>query len=375
MVDPIKIHTGIGLMSGSSLDGLDIALCKFVLDNETQLVNHWELLKAETVPYPPVWEDRLKQLTKASAYQLAEAHANLGYLWSQMIATFLEDTPQSPDYIASHGHTIFHYPESRFTTQIGDGATMAFHCEIPVITDFRSTDVAAGGQGAPLAPFADLHLFKGSQLFLNLGGISNISAHTNKGWIAFDIAPANQMLNFLANQIGFSFDPEGKYARKGHLQPALMTQLSANSYFQKPPPKSLDNTWVQAEIIPIIDRFECTVEDKLHTSCVFIARQIANAISFLELGQNGMQLLVTGGGALNHFLIECLENALPNNIQLSLPDLQIIQYKEAILMALLGAYRLEGWPNTLGTVTGASGNTVGGAIYWGAKHPKESDNE
>ncbi len=364
----------LGLMSGSSLDGLDMAICRFELQDGA--VQHWALLAGQTVPYPQRWQERLRALPQASARDLAHAHVELGHWMGEAVKAFLLQYPQwPPDLIASHGHTIFHFPEQGFTTQIGDGAAIAAITGISTVCDFRSTDLALGGQGAPLAPLADRLLFSQYDFMLNLGGIANMTCRIDQRYIAFDVGGANQILNALAQTLGLSYDDGGRLAASGKLIPGLKDALDRLPYFQLPPPKSLGNDWVQRHQTDLCMRWPAPVEDRLHTVCLHIAGQIAHALAQVRMTEDwrlpAYSALATGGGAFNAFLIRLILEACNQiaPVSLHIPDASIVSMKEAILMALMGALRLEGQANCLSSVTGARQDAIGGAVYAGWSKP------
>jgi anhydro-N-acetylmuramic acid kinase len=357
----------LGLMSGSSLDGLDIAFCAFEFANNT--VTKWQILAAETMAYSAEWQQCLRDLPYANGRDLLLAHAHYGHYVGALANDFFKKYQIQPDFIASHGHTIFHFPKEKMTLQIGDGAAIAAVTGYPVVCDFRAMDVALGGQGAPMAPIADRYLFFQYDFMLNLGGIANITANIHGKYLAFDIGGANQVLNKLVEPLGLEYDDGGRLAASGQLNSTLLQQADALPYHHKSYPKSLGNDWVQEQLIPIYTNFEAPVEDKLHTACVQIARQIAKSISDLVLKENfqksGYKLLATGGGAFNHFLIQCLQTACNEllGVEIVVPEERIVGFKEAAMIALAGALRWNGQPNFLASVTGASRDAIGGAVY------------
>jgi len=368
-VENRKTYRALGLMSGSSLDGLDVAFCEFQMENSHLVA--WQILQAETVPYDVTWQEKLQQLPRASGQELALGHAHFGHYLGELTLGFIQKHQIEPDFIASHGHTIFHFPNEKMTLQIGDGAAMAAATGYPVVSDFRAMDVALGGQGAPLAPIADRLLFPGYDFYLNLGGIANITCDVNGKFIAFDIGGANQLLNFLARQLNKPFDEGGALAASGTLHAGLLAKANALPYFEQTYPKSLGNDWVQEQLIPIFRHYKATVADKLHTACLHIAWQIAKQVTAIieqeALQKEAYQLFVTGGGAHNDFLLQCLEQACAKapNIEIVIPDPLIISFKEAALMALMGVLRQENRPNCMATVTGASRDAIGGALHQG----------
>lgn len=359
----------LGLMSGSSLDGLDLACCTFMLsdDRPWPRVVDWRINQAETLAYPAEWVNRLSQAPDLSGRELWALHTAYGQYLGQRLADYLQQHRLSPDLIASHGHTIFHDPTRKFTTQIGDGAAISVLTGLTTVSDFRSQDIAAGGQGAPLAPLADRLLLSDYDFCLNLGGISNLSARCADSYVAFDIGGANQILNALVQPLGMAYDDKGKLARQGKYLPELAQQQDSLAYFRQQYPKSLGNDWVREQQTQAFVNYEAAIPDKLHTACRHMARQVAQAVQQvgerekLDTSQPG-RMVVTGGGAYNDFLIECIQEALPA-MEVELPERQIIDYKEAALMALMGCLRLLGLPNCMRSVTGADFDTCGGVIH------------
>lgn len=364
--------SALGLMSGSSLDGVDLAWCQFTFDavDPTHLID-WKLIEGATIPYPVMWENRLRNAPQLNGRELWQLHIDLGHFYGASCQEFLTNSGAKVDFVASHGHTVFHFPQTKMTTQIGDGAAMAATLELPVIDQFRSQDMALGGQGAPLAPLADKYLFLAYRGNLNLGGIANVSIRTPDGYIAFDVGGANQVLDALAQEAGLAYDDQGQLARSGTLQAELLAAANALPYFQQPPPKSLGNDWVQEVLLPIFQDTQYSLADRLHTFCLHCAEQIAKGIAQIQQSHNlpaqsEEQLLVAGGGAFNIFLCECVAEAI-RSMQLVVADAEIAAYKEAILMALAGALRWLEQPNVLPSATGASRASVGGAIHWGGR--------
>lgn len=355
----------IGLMSGSSLDGLDMAHCTFVFDEAHRLTS-WTINAADCASYLPEWTMRLRALPQGSALELAKCHADFGRYTGELVNLFLANNPQLPltDYVASHGHTIFHSPLERFTTQIGDGAAIAAVTNLPVIADFRSVDVALEGQGAPVAPIADRDLFSGHDFYLNLGGIANISSLNqggSGGIVAFDICACNAPMNALTQTIGLEYDENGTLAASGKRVLRLEAILAADDYFIKSAPKSLANQWVFEHATSPLLSFDATIEDKLATMVAHITEHIALSIEeFRHKGKSSV--LVTGGGAFNTFLIDELRKLLPQH-DIIVPDTIAVKFKEAALMAYMGALRALNRPNVMKSVTGATRDSIGGCIY------------
>lgn len=343
-------------MSGTSLDGLDLALCAF--DKKDDSAIQWRLLAADTVPYPDEWVDRLSSLEEASAYNYALANVRLGRYFGQQVALFRQRHDEPVDAVASHGHTIFHQPHLGLTTQIGDGDALAAESGLPVVFNFRTLDVALGGQGAPLVPIGDQLLFGSYGACLNLGGIANISFSNAAGnRVGYDICPCNMALNALSRQVGRKYDKDGIMASCGRVLPELMYAMEALPFYAQPAPKSLGKEWFVDQFLPLISDEHHPVADRMRTAVQHIASRIAAEVRAI----GAKSLLVTGGGAKNKFLIQALSDLL-TDCRVVVPEDDIIDYKEAIVFALLGYLRLAGLPNCLPSVTGASRPCVGGCV-------------
>lgn len=348
----------VGAMSGTSLDGLDIAFCEFsVKDNELRA---FSILDAHTFSYSEE-EKNMLSLMKASAQELAQADFAFGRKIGISVKAFLEERGLQADMVASHGHTIFHQPALGFTTQIGNGAAISAMIGLPVVSDFRSMDVALEGQGAPLVPIGDLLLFQEYHYCLNLGGIANISVKKEGSIFAYDICPANMPLNLLVNQIGLEFDRNGDIARSGKVHNELLAKLDSLTFYQQPFPKSLGKEWVDTEFLPLIESFDIPLKDKLATVCEHISIQIANEIA--QSPSHNAKLLVTGGGAFNSHLVTLIQDKLRSKCEVVVPDKQLVNFKEALIFAFLGLLRVQNKPNALKSVTGAQADNIGGALY------------
>jgi len=345
----------IGLMSGTSLDGVDLAHCVFHLAD-----GRWsfEIKEAETVSYSDSWKSRLASLPSKSAMEFVAADREYGDYLGQLVKKFISNNHLQVDFVSSHGHTIFHQPEKRITSQIGSGAALAAACGLPVVCDFRSLDVALGGQGAPLVPVGDRLLFSDYDYCLNLGGIANISFEKNSERIAFDICPANMPLNALAQMEGQAYDKDGALARKGYIHETLLNNLNSLDYYSLAYPKSLGREWVEDKFFPLLNTNSLSIADRLCTCCEHIAIQIANVIK--SNGDTG-KLYITGGGAFNKFLVERISEHLSS--QIMLPEAKLVNYKEALIFAFLGVLRWRGENNCLKSVTGASKDSCSGAVY------------
>ena len=356
-------------MSGSSLDGLDLAFCRFELSPGSARgpLTDWELLAADTRPYPAGWQDRLRAAPALSGRELWRLHAALGQLYGDWSAQFLAGRTPAADLISSHGHTVHHFPAEGFTTQIGDGAAIAARSGIATVDQLRSADVALGGQGAPLAPLADRYFFPQYPACLNLGGIANLSVRKDATYLAFDISGANQVLDRLAQERGQAYDANGDLARRGQFRAELNKRLEALPFLAQAYPKSLDNGWVREQQWPILRDFPAPAEDRLRTFCEHLAEQIAAHLRRVRLREGlpatGLRLLATGGGVHNGFLMACLRRACGSEVEIVIPPPPLADAKEAAFIALAGAFRLLNIPNSYASVTGARFDAVNGALY------------
>lgn len=356
----MSVYHILGVMSGSSLDAIDYALVRFHVRGAQ--VTRWELLHTHAQPVTATWKKRLGDLPSADLPHVLRAHVELGAMIGTQCREIAAQTGVIPDAIASHGHTVLHHPAAGYSLQIGHPAHIAKLTGCKVITDFRSNDIAAGGQGAPLAPVADKFLFAGHDWYLNLGGIANITHVPVDGPVrAWDIAPCNQVLNALAAKAHRRYDAGGAMARKGTVDEFLLELLAMPVLLPVRRPFSLDNTWVRQQYFPILDNAPFSNHDKLATVTEFIAASVAAQISGISGRQKEMSLFVSGGGAHNTFLIERIDARIAP-VRLVVPDTQIVDFKEAILMALCGLFRLLDMPNAFASVTGARCDTVNGLI-------------
>lgn len=347
----------LGLMSGTSLDGLDLALVN--ITDAVDGLKH-EIVAAETIEYDQKQRDALANAKTLSGEKLFELHHKFGVLLGQCALNFLKKHQLTCDLIASHGHTVFHQPANGFTTQIGHGADIAAISGITTVCDFRSLDVALGGQGAPLVPLGDELFFGAYDFCLNLGGIANISFRKNNRRIAFDICPVNMALNYIATACGHKFDSDGKIAASGKLNTALLDKLNALEFYSKPYPRSLGAEWFHEYFQPVLDSSNAALNDKMNTITHHIAKQIADSLNISDNKLNAT-LLVTGGGTKNKFLLQKIQES--SSVQIIVPDEKIIDFKEALIFALLGFLRINNNKNTLASVTGAKSDSVGGAVY------------
>lgn len=360
------IYRVIGVMSGSSLDGLDMAFVEF-----EEIGGKWnyEIKAANCKVYSAEWAERLKSATSLSAYDYLLLHSAYGKYIGDQLNEFIEefDLHHKVQLISSHGHTTFHAPHAGMTAQLGDGAAIAAATEINVVSDLRAIDVAFGGQGAPIVPIGEKLLFPEYSHYLNLGGIANISFKGSDGYVAFDVCAANRVLNMLAQDTGKEYDEGGVVASTGKVYTPLLTRLNSLPYYALPHPKSLANSFGINQVYPLINGFDIPIEDKLRTYVEHIVMQIAYSIQKLSANKpiEG-KLLVTGGGAFNQFLISRLTAMLQSfSIEVVVPDAKLVNYKEALVMALIGVLRWREEYNVLNSVTGARRSSIGGAVWIG----------
>lgn len=345
-------------MSGTSLDGLDIAYCHFSNNDGSW---KFDLIASKSVSYTQTWERNLQTAINMGAEKLLELDVAYGKFLGAQVNGFIESNQLEVDFIASHGHTVFHQPENGFTFQIGSGQEISIATDKKVISDFRSKDVAFGGQGAPLVPIGDQLLFGEYVACLNLGGIANISFTANKKRVAFDIGMANMLLNYLANQLDKTYDASGLIARSGSVDKSLLEKLNKLSYFKLSYPKSLGYEWFLSDVQPIIDASTISIEDKLCTAVEHEAIQICNVLKN-EIFEKG-EVLITGGGAFNTFMMDRIEHYTPSHLKITVPDNETIDFKEAIIFAFMGVLNERKEPNCLKSVTGASVDVSGGEVF------------
>lgn len=361
----------IGIMSGTSLDGIDFCYVRFK-NTESDGKGKWsyEILKAEDESYPQELKNKLNTAQNFSALEYARLNSDYGLYLGTRIRDFIKRSGATPDYIACHGQTIFHQPEIQFTGQIGSGAGIAAKTGVDTICDFRTTDVALGGQGAPLVPIGDRHLFGDYDYCLNLGGFSNISFESFKEnpdgkriatRTAFDISPVNYVLNYYMRTIGKDYDRDGALARSGKICRELLDKLNNLPFYTQEGPKSLGREWVENEVIPLIESYKISIEDKLCTFCEHAAIQTSRNVKGKE-GGGISTVLVTGGGAFNKFLMERFQANAPQ-CKYVIPDAETVNFKEALIFAFLGALYMADIPNCMSSVTGAAYDCIGGALY------------
>jgi anhydro-N-acetylmuramic acid kinase len=347
----------LGLMSGTSLDGLDLALCTFWYIDDYL---HYQIENAETIVYSQEWEQLLSKAHELSGEQLIDLHHKYGEYLGICVDEFINSNrieKSAIDLVSSHGHTIFHQPQKGFTFQLGHGASLAKTCGLSVVSDLRTQDVVLGGQGAPLVPIGDRLLFGEYDYCLNIGGIANVSFEKSGKRMAWDICPANMVLNYFSNRIGKPFDENGKLASEGVVNGELLKQLNSLDFYKLAAPKTLGREWVFGSVIPLIEAQNISIKDTLSTFAEHIAFQVSKVFE----NECNKSLLITGGGAYNSYLIDRINNL--SDIIVKIPDSIIIEYKEALIFALLGFLKTQGKNNILSSVTGAVKDHSSGILY------------
>lgn len=343
----------IGVMSGTSLDGIDLAYITFTLDS----IWSFKIETAETVAYNEEWLSILKDLVSFSSEELQDIDDDYTLYLSKIIQDFIDKSNIKPiDAVCSHGHTALHQPKKGLTYQIGNKALLATQLNLTLVCDFRVQDVLLGGQGAPLVPIGDKLLFSDYNFCLNLGGFANISTEINSNRIAYDICPVNIVLNHYVKQLGFDYDDEGKIASTGEINLELFDALNKLLFYGQNYPKSLGLEWVNKEVVPMIDGYNLPVKDVLRTFDEHVAFQISKEIN----KKSNASVLVTGGGAFNLFLMQRIKCLTKNKI--ITPTKEIIEYKEALIFGLLGVLKLRNETNCLSSVTGAKIDHSSGEI-------------
>lgn len=344
----------VGVMSGTSLDGIDLALINFKFEDSWT----FKIITAETVDYTKDWTTKLKTLVNYTKPELKSLDIEYTAYLANTINVFLEkNNIFSVDAICSHGHTALHKPENKLTYQIGNLPSIAKITNQLVVCDFRIQDVELEGQGAPLVPIGDELLFSNYTFCINLGGFANISTTLNKNRIAFDICPLNIVLNKYVSNLGFNFDDKGEIAKSGSINKALLKELNALSFYKKNYPKSLGLEWVNKNIFPLIDSYKLSTPDILRTFVEHIAIQIETVINT----KTKASILLTGGGVFNSFLISRINSRTNNKIEI--PSKEIIEFKEALIFGFLGVLKLRNQVNCLASVTGAKKNHASGVIF------------
>jgi len=349
----MQSYLSIGVMSGTSLDGLDLVACRFTFDNQWR----FEILKGVTIPYSHKWIQKLSAAAELNALDFAFLNNDFGKFIGKQVADFCAGLPQKPDLVSSHGHTIFHQPQNKLTLQVGNGASVAAFSGLPTACDFRTVDVALKGQGAPLVPIGDELLFGEYELCMNLGGIANVSYREEGERKAFDICPANMAFNHFVKEQGYEYDLDGNLGRTGKVQDELLMLLNELDFYHQKGPKSLSREWFEEKFLPLIYSFQLPPEDILRTLYEHVSDQLTKATDQFPKGQ----ILITGGGTHNIFLIELFSEKTKHKT--IVPSQQIIDFKEALIFAFIGVLRLRNEVNCLKSVTGADHDHSAGVIY------------
>ncbi|WP_417291651.1 anhydro-N-acetylmuramic acid kinase [Corallibacter sp.] len=349
-----KYYNVIGVMSGTSLDGVDLVYVTFTLNDTWEFTTSY----SETYAYPDKWKLRLSNLTDMSNEDLKVFDKDYTAFLADRINTFIRDNNLVDiDFIASHGHTALHQPDLGLTYQIGNLPEISKILNKTVVCDFRTQDVALGGQGAPLVPVGDKLLFSNYDYCINLGGFANISSEFSGNRIAYDICPVNIVLNYYVSQLGKLFDDKGAIAKSGNVHQELLSKLNSLKFYEKSLPKSLGLEWVKESIFSLISKYNIDTKDILRTFVEHIADQIAKEINQTKKST----VLITGGGAYNTFLISKIKEKTKHEI--SIPNSTIIEFKEAIIFGFLGVLKLRNEVNCLASVTGAKFNHSSGVVY------------
>ena len=349
----------IGLMSGTSLDGLDMVLCQL-----NQNENKWTytFLKTQSHAYSKYWKESLKSAYTLGGVELLKLHRAYGIWLAERVLKFISDTDARPTLIASHGHTIFHEPEKKLNFQLGDGAVIAAKTGITTISDFRTLDICLNGQGAPLVPIGDQLLFDNYSACVNLGGFANVSCQIDGVRKAWDICPVNYIINQLMQRLGKEMDYNGEFGKTGSIIKDLLDRLQILPYYKQSAPKSLAQEWVDREFMPLLHKFNnYPLQDLIRTCYEHYAEIISHDLNSTPIGD----VLFSGGGVYNKFLMELIQQK--TNHQIVIPDDQLIEFKEALVFSLLGTLRLSNQINCLSSVTGADYNCSSGVIHWGRK--------
>ena len=353
-----KSYTVIGLMSGTSGDGLDLAWCRFTKSDRWS----FEILASETVSFPIQLEASLMNSHVLSAVDLSLLDVAFGNWMGEQVSIFCTRYQAKPDAVCSHGHTVFHQPTKGLSLQIGNGWAIHRKTGLKIINDFRMLDVQFGGQGAPLVPIGDQLLFSDQDFCINLGGIANISMDHQSRRIAFDTCPFNLLLNEQAKKLGKNYDDQGKWASEGIVDPTLLTALNSIPFYLNTAAKSLGREDLERDFIPLIEHSGLDPKSILATLVSHYAIQIARIIQ--QYAQTPIpKILLTGGGAYHTFFIQELTRQLSGNLSIYPASNQLIEFKEALVFGFLGVLRLRGEHNCLSSVTGASKNSSGGMIF------------
>ena len=353
------VYRALGLMSGASLEGLDIAFVEF---HESSGNWNFEVKAVDTFPYTKEWIDLLSGASQLTALDYQLLHSRYGHFIGDIVNRFIDTNHlhHQIQLVASHGHTVFHVPSQKTTSQLGDGAAIAAQTGINTVSDFRAMDVARGGHGAPIVLVGERYLFPGYSLFLHLGAVANISGNNENKHFSFDVCPGNSVLNILASEA----DAKVRLSDEGTVDEKLLSMLNDLEYYRLPYPKTLSADFGTDVVYTLIKNKKIRSHDALRTYTEHVSMQIENAIQLAGVKGKGSRVLLTGPGAHNHSLVHRISSLLINlEIETVVPDINIVDYKEAIIMALIGILRWREEANTFGSVTGASSDSIGGAVW------------
>ncbi|MCB9262317.1 MAG: anhydro-N-acetylmuramic acid kinase [Flavobacteriales bacterium] len=354
----MKTYRVVGVMSGTSMDGVDLAHCQLT-ENEAGQWNY-KINAAKTIQYSDLWRLRLSKLRNQNALNVYRTDRYYGEYIGRLINEFLAENYLTADLISSHGHTIFHQPENNLTFQIGSPSAISAITGLPTVANFRAIDVVKKGEGAPISGIGDRLLFSEYDMGLNLGGFANISAVIDGKSVAFDIAPCNIVLNRIAREFDLEFDKDGKIAEKGSINYDLLSELNGIEYYKQPYPKSLGREWINENFWFRVKQSDVSKQDKMKTLVDHIGQQIGNDIEQLSNGKQNIKIIVTGGGAFNPVLIDHIQTH--TDAEIIVPDRTLIEYKEALIFALMGILRVQNKPNIWASFTGAKSDSIGGEL-------------
>lgn len=356
----MRKYNVVGVMSGTSMDGLDLA--HVTLQEHEDGKWEYSINAGTTINYEEKWRLRLSKLRHQNSMVFHKTDRYYGQFIGEGINAFLQENGLEADLIASHGHTVFHQPENNITVQIGDGNSITAITELPVVTNFRAIDVVLGGEGAPLVGIADKYLFGEFAMCLNLGGFANISGDTNGERVAYDVCPCNIVLNRIAREFDQEYDKDGEIAERGAIDYDLLGELNEVEYYSYEPPKSLGREWISSNFWGIVRQSEASKEDKMKTLVDHIGQQIGNSIADMCDGDpSGKRVYITGGGAFNKSLVSHI--IAHTEAEVVVPGDDEVNYKEALAFALLGVLRVQNKTNVLSAATGASSDSVSGSLY------------
>ncbi len=345
----MKKYKVIGIMSGTSCDGLDIAYCEF----SKQKSWSYKIIKCQTIKYNQNFINKISREFSEINKDLIELDYFFGKFIGLEINKFIKKHELKIDLVCSHGHTVIHNPEKKISFQIGCGKTIRNITKTTTINDFRIKDIEMGGQGAPLVPIGDNLLFKKYKYCLNLGGFANISEKTKNNIIGYDICPCNIILNYYSKKMGFPFDNKGALSSKGNINEMLLNELNNLNYYRIEGPKSLDVSWVRDNFIPTVDKYKLTAQNILATISKHIAQKIGEKI-------NKAETIVSGGGCFNNHVINMIKKE--SNSKIVIPDIKTINYKEAMIFGFIGILKFRNEINCYNSVTGARENSIVGVI-------------